>query len=60
MRDPLGTLNPLRTQYVADLIAEVDRRMASHRYDDECNRIKSGNSEPPDKRKRKSRRLKRA
>ena len=60
MRDPLSAINPLRTQYVADLISEVDRRMASPRYDDECNPVKPDNPEPPDKRKKKSRRLKRA
>jgi hypothetical protein len=60
MRDPKGILNPMRSEYVADLIDEVDRRLASPQYDDECNPIKAAKPEPPDKRKRKSRRLKRA
>ena len=60
MRDRFGPLNPMRTEYMADLIAEVDRRMADPQFDDECNPIRSAQPETNDSRRKRSRRLKRA
>ena len=39
MRDPYGPLNPLKTEHVANLIREVDRRIASPLYNDEIDPI---------------------
>jgi hypothetical protein len=35
MRNPYGHLNPLKTEYVANLIKEIDRRVDSPEYNDE-------------------------
>ncbi len=60
MKDLLGNSNPMKTEYVADLIEEVARRMESPQYDDECNPVKRHPGDIDDRRKRKTRRLKRA
>ncbi len=45
MRDPYGQLNPLKTEYVANLIREVDFRIHSPEFNDEIEEIS------PEKRK---------
>lgn len=39
LRDPYGNLNPLKTEYVASLIKEVNYRMSSPDFDDEIEPI---------------------
>lgn len=45
MRDPYGPLNPLKTEYVANLIREVDHRLSSPDYNDEIEPINEEKSE---------------
>lgn len=39
MRDPYGQLNPLKTEYVAKLIKEIDFRIKSPLFNDEIEPI---------------------
>jgi len=39
-RDPYGSLNPGKTEYVAYLITEVDHRMDSAEYNDELEPVR--------------------
>jgi len=45
VRDPYGPLNPLKTEYVANLIREVDFRLSSPDYNDEIEPVNEKKSE---------------